>query len=91
MHEASLISGLVAQVEQIARDSDAAKIVGIDIWLGALSHISPDHLEDHFVKAASGTIAEGAALAIEQSVDVHHAHAQEVVLKGVDVLDREHK
>ena len=89
MHEASLMSGLVAQIERAARDHDASKVVGVDIWLGALSHMSPDHLSEHFGEAVRGTLAEGAELVIEQSEDIHHAQAQEVVLKGVEVLDPE--
>jgi hydrogenase nickel incorporation protein HypA/HybF len=53
--------------------------------LGALSHISPEHLREHFLREAHGTIAEGAQLTIEVGHDPGDPRAQDVVLDSLAV------
>ncbi len=85
MHEATLMKGLMRRIEEIARDQEAVRVVGVSVWLGALSHMSPGHFAEHFEEAAVGTIAAGASLSATASDDVHHANAQDVLLESIEV------
>ncbi len=85
MHEASLMKSLMRQIDDIAQKEEAKRVVTVSVWLGALSHMSPDHFKGHFDEAAAGTIAEGARLEVETSRDIHHAHANDVILGSIEV------
>lgn len=85
MHEASLMNDLMRQIGEIAAAESACRVVGVSIWLGALSHMSQDHFIEHFGQAAAGTIAEGADLDITVSTDTTHGNAQDVVLESIEV------
>ena len=85
MHEASLMANLIRRIDEIARAQDARRVVGVAVWLGALSHMSEAHFTEHFEHAAAGTIAEGAELEITVSDDTGHANAQDIVLEQVEV------
>jgi hydrogenase nickel incorporation protein HypA/HybF len=85
MHEASLMADLMRQIESVAAAEGAARVVGISVWLGALSHLSEDHFAEHFQQAAAGTIAEGARLDVTVSDDAHDAAAQDIRLQSVEV------
>ena len=85
MHEASLIADLMNRINAIARAQEATRVVGVSVWLGALSHMSKAHFAEHFERAAAGTIAEGARLNITVSDDTGHSNAQDLVLEAVEV------
>lgn len=85
MHEHSLMKNFMNKVLHVAGKEKAAKISKVSVWLGALSHMSPDHFKEHFDISAQGTIAEKASLDIEESHDIHDPNAQAIVLKSVDV------
>jgi hydrogenase nickel incorporation protein HypA/HybF len=85
MHEASLMAGLMRRIDEIAAAEDARRIVGVSVWLGALSHMSAAHFTEHFEEAAAGTIAEGARLDIDVSDDTGDANAQDILLRSVEV------
>jgi hydrogenase nickel incorporation protein HypA/HybF len=85
MHEASLMAGLMRRIDEIGRSEGARRIVGVSVWLGALSHLSAEHFTEHFVEASAGTIAEGARLDIAVSDDTGHANAQDILLESVEV------
>lgn len=87
MHEASLMADLMRRIDETARAGGARKVVGVSVWLGALSHMSPGHFAEHFAHAASGTVAEGAGLDIAVSDDIGHADATRVLLRHVEVED----
>ena len=40
MHEQSLMNDLMAKIEAIVKENNAERAVAIDVWLGALSHMS---------------------------------------------------
>jgi hydrogenase nickel incorporation protein HypA/HybF len=86
MHEASLMKGLMRQIDAIAEAEGGARVVAVSVWLGALSHMSPAHFEAHFRVASRGTRAEGARIDAATSDDVGHAHALDVVLESVEVV-----
>ena len=85
MHEASLMLSLMHRIDEIATCEGARRIVSVSVWLGALSHMSAEHLAEHFEQAAAGTIAEGARLDVAVSGDTRHANAQDIVLESVEV------
>jgi len=85
MHEASLIAGLMRRVDEVAVAEGARRVVGVSVWLGALSHFSKAHFVEHFERAAAGTRAEGARLAVTVSTDAGHANAQNLVLESVEL------
>jgi hydrogenase nickel incorporation protein HypA/HybF len=85
MHEASLMTGLMRRIEEVAAADRAVKVVGVSVRLGALSHMSAEHFTEHFEQAAAGSIAEGARLRIELSEDQTAAWAQDIVLESVEI------
>ncbi len=87
MHEQSLMNDLMAKIEAIVKQNNAAKAVEIDVWLGALSHMSPDHFTEHFDESSPGTVAEGAKLNITLSEDINDPNAQQILLKNIEVED----
>ena len=67
MHELSVCLALMQQVESIAAQHGARRVETISLRIGPLSGIEPALLEHAFPLAATGTVADGARLAIEQS------------------------
>jgi hydrogenase nickel incorporation protein HypA/HybF len=84
-HERSLLAGLLARVEEIARGEAAASVIRVTVRVGALVGVSADHLRDHFVDASRGTVAEGAELMVDVRADPLDPHAGEVLLDSVEI------
>jgi hydrogenase nickel incorporation protein HypA/HybF len=84
-HELSLMADMLRKVERVAHAEDAERVVAVCVRLGALAHISPDHLREHFEAAARGTVAEGARVDVEVNDDIDDPQAQEIVLLSVEV------
>ncbi|HUO97330.1 MAG TPA: hydrogenase maturation nickel metallochaperone HypA [Rhizomicrobium sp.] len=85
MHEASLMKNLMKQILELAEGEEAKAVTAIQVWLGALSHMSPAHFTEHFEEASAGTIAEGAQLDIVASNDANDPNAQEIILQSISV------
>jgi hydrogenase nickel incorporation protein HypA/HybF len=85
MHEFSLLKGIIERLEQISAQEGGARIAVVRVTIGALAHISPEHLREHFEHAARGGIADGAELEITENLDREDPMAQEIVLESVDV------
>ena len=85
MHEASLIANLMRRIDEAAAAEGARRVLGISVWLGALSHMSAEHLTEHFERAAANTIAEGAKLDVTVSKDTRHTNAQDLMLESIAV------
>jgi hydrogenase nickel incorporation protein HypA/HybF len=60
-------------------------VVRLEVWLGALSHISPEHFREHFEQSSHGTLAAGADLAIAVGTDAGEDGAQDIRLQSVEV------
>lgn len=86
MHEMSLMSDLMRRVETVARQN-GGRVARVKVVLGALCNCSADHFREHFEHAASGTVAQDAALDIEVSSDTTHPHAQDVRLDSIELLE----
>ncbi|WP_018936490.1 hydrogenase maturation nickel metallochaperone HypA [Thioalkalivibrio sp. ALJ24] len=85
MHEFSLMADLMRKIEQVAADNHAERVTRVRVWLGALSHITPEHFREHFEDGTRGTVAEGAELEVETSDDETHPEAQQILLRSLDV------
>lgn len=85
MHETGIVRDLVRRVESAAADAGAIRIVGISVWLGALSQFSPGHFREHFDDEARGTLAEHAKLSIEASDDPGDPNALSVMIRDLEL------
>ncbi len=85
MHESSLMADLIRKIESVVRDQAAKRAVALQVNLGALTNISPEHLREHFVLAARGTSAEGARLDIRVMPVLVDPRAQQIILESVEV------
>ena len=65
MHELSVCQALIEQVERVARDNNARRVVSITIAVGPLSGVEPGLLERAYPLAAHGTLVEEAQLVVE--------------------------
>ena len=52
MHEATLLKDIMNKLERIADEQGVAQISAVHLQLGALAHISPEHLREHFEEAS---------------------------------------
>lgn len=85
MHELSLIGDLVRKLEAVSREQGGARVLGVKVTLGALSHISAEHFREHFLEATRGTVADGARLEVIGLSDAQDPRAQDVLLQSVEV------
>ena len=67
MHEKALMDDLMAKILGVAAAEGGVRVTRITVWLGALSHFTPEHFREHFDDAARGTAAEGAE--VEATLD----------------------
>lgn len=86
MHEMSLMVDLMRKAESVVRSDGGRRAALIRVRLGALAHMSPEHLRGHFEDFSRGSLLEGAALEIEEGEDTTDPKAQSVVLLSVDVI-----
>ncbi|MGP0628910.1 hydrogenase/urease maturation nickel metallochaperone HypA [Nitrospina sp. 32_T5] len=87
MHEQSLMNDLMRKILSVSLNHQNARVVGLNVKLGALAHISPEHFMEHFRDAAAGTVAEGARVNIEVGTDTTDPQAQEIWIESVELED----
>ena len=87
MHEKALMDDLMAKILGVAAAEGGARVTRITVWLGALSHFTPEHFREHFEDAARGTAAEGAEVVATLDEDPTDPRAQGVVLESVSVAN----
>lgn len=85
MHEAALMADLIGRLDRLAAGEGAVRISRVEVWLGALSHMTPDHFREHFADASRSTAAEGADVECFVSSDIHHPDAAGILLLRVDI------
>jgi hydrogenase nickel incorporation protein HypA/HybF len=85
MHEASLMRSLMRKIDSLAEAEGAGKVTTVRVWLGALSHMSAAHFQEHFEQASKATVAEGASLEIEESADIDDPNAQGLLLRSIEI------
>jgi len=85
MHEKALMDDVMAKILEVSNAEGGARVTRIKVWLGALSHFTPEHFREHFDDAARGTLAEGARIEVTLDDDLTDPRAQGVVLESVVV------
>ena len=86
MHEFSLMADLFKKIYNIISQENVQKVISVNVRLGALCHISPEHFREHFVDAAKDSIIKNAQLNIEVSSDINDPNAQNIILQEVEVI-----
>lgn len=85
MHESGLIEDLISKVESVARENAGRKVVAIEVSIGPLAAVEPEHLREHFEIASVGTLAEGAELRVRVSKDLSGENSAGVLLESVEI------
>lgn len=85
MHEKALLDDLIRKILEVSSAHGGVRVARIHVWLGALSHFTPDHFREHFVDAAAGTAAAGAEVIATPDDDVADPRAAGVVLESVEL------
>ena len=65
MHELSVCQALIDQVENLAREQRARRVLSLVVGVGPLSGVEVSLLKQAYPVAAAGTVAEGAELELE--------------------------
>lgn len=85
MHELSLINNLLGKIDSVVTENGGKRAVAVEVWLGALSHLSRDRFADYFQEFSKGTVAEDAWLDIRISEDTGDPNAQQILLRSVEI------
>lgn len=88
MHEAGLVRDLVRQADAVVTAEEAERASTVTVRVGALSHLSAEHLRSYFGSASRDTALEGADLVVEVDDDPAAAEAMDLVLVAVEVVGR---
>ena len=67
MHELAICQALLDEVERVARAQQAERVAAVRVRCGALAGVEPELLHRAYEVARAGTLAEHAALTIEES------------------------
>ncbi|WP_372737251.1 hydrogenase/urease maturation nickel metallochaperone HypA [Neptunomonas sp.] len=86
MHEHSLMKDLLDKIQQLST-LEKKPLIAVNIQLGALAHISKNHLREHFEHEVSGTTLQGVILNIEELDGIDHPQAQDIVLQSLEFED----
>lgn len=84
MHERALLADLIREIEETAHEEAAKRVLAVNVHVGPMSHMTPEHFAAHFGDAARGTIAEGAVCYVG-TIDPHDPLAQSIVLESVEL------
>ena len=91
MHEAGLARDLIRRAEEQAVAAGARRITAVTVRIGGLASVTGEHLREHFVAEAKGTMAEGAAVEAIPGPDGEEAladpHALDLLLVGIEIED----
>jgi hydrogenase nickel incorporation protein HypA/HybF len=85
MHEQAVMRDLVGRIDELAAAERATAVTRVQVRLGALSHFTPEHFQEHFEDAARGTRAEGATIEATLCDDTSAPDAVGVVLETVEL------
>ncbi|MCC6159662.1 MAG: hydrogenase maturation nickel metallochaperone HypA [Deltaproteobacteria bacterium] len=66
MHEITIASEMIRQIEKIMADRGVSRLVSVSVEVGALSGVEREPLEFCFPYAARGTMAEDARLFVTE-------------------------
>ena len=65
MHELAICQALMDQLEAIAKNNNASRVISVVVGIGPLSGVEAHLLKNAYPVASAGTIAEHAELVIE--------------------------
>lgn len=65
MHELSICQSLLAQVDDLAKENSARRVLSVVLGVGPLSGVEPELLKQAYPIAVAGSVAEGSDLEIE--------------------------
>jgi len=65
MHELAICNALIGQLETVAREQHAAKVVTIVVRIGPLSGVESTLLQRAYLIASQGSVAESAELTVK--------------------------
>jgi len=82
MHESSLIPDLIAKITTLASENGSKRVTSVEVTIGALTGMNADHLREHFVAAAAGTVAEGAEVPCRIS---DHPLSSAIILESLEL------
>jgi len=85
VHESGMIEDLMAKIEALARENSASRVTAVEVSIGPLAGISGDHLREHFLIAAQGTLADGAELRVREPADPAARDPLGVFLESVEL------
>jgi hydrogenase nickel incorporation protein HypA/HybF len=80
-----MVEDLIAKVESLVRENSARRVLAIEISIGPLAAVQADHLREHFLVAARGTLAEGAELRFREAADPAARDPLGVFLESVEL------
>ncbi|RMG60070.1 MAG: hydrogenase maturation nickel metallochaperone HypA [Deltaproteobacteria bacterium] len=71
MHEYGIASSIVEALLEAAKEHGAVRVTGVEVRVGVLRGVVPEHLSFFYEHLARGTVLEGSALNIvEVPVDI---------------------
>ena len=85
MHEMSLFNGLIEKLKSVSLENDSAKILKVEVEIGALANISKEHFREHFLDFTKGTVADGAELVVHSNQNIYDRYSQEIRLLRIEV------
>lgn len=89
MHEAGLARDLISRAEDLAIAEGARRVTAVTVRLGALVDVTGEHLREHFIAEARGTMAEGAVFEVVAGPEGEGAlsdpHSMDLLLVGIRV------
>ena len=87
MHETGTVRSLIHRVEDVARQYGESNVLSVHVRIGALSPMSKEHLREHFVQEARGTLLDHATLEIDEGTEITDPHAQYLTLLSIQCGD----
>jgi hydrogenase nickel incorporation protein HypA/HybF len=85
MHESGLIEDLIEKIESVARQHSAQKVSAVEVSIGLLAGIEPEHFREHFEMASRGTLAEGAELRFREPGEEAAREPMGIFLESVEL------
>jgi hydrogenase nickel incorporation protein HypA/HybF len=85
MHEGTLIKDLVKKINELALAEGATRVDGVRVKVGEFSHVSADHLREHFVHESRGTLCEGARVDVDMISGLDNPDSLEIILETIDL------
>lgn len=89
MHEAGLARDLIRRAEDLAIAEGARRVTAVTVRVGALASVTGEHLREHFLAEAKGTMLEGAEVELVEGPEgekaLHDPHAMDLLLIGIEV------